>query len=127
MRHFFETITESDLRRVKLKLTLMRLQMDIFHFCDEIVSVSHNLINFIARFSLSTEIRLQFENEKLSPKSMMPVIYIQHAFNIKNQRIFIQFKFLSNDKSHILVCDTKKSRHSLGILEFSIKFLRKKL
>lgn len=93
MRHFFETITESDLRRVKLKLTLMRLQMDIFHFCDEIVSVSHNLINFIARFSLSTEIQLQFENEKLSPKSMMPVIYIQHAFNIKNQRIFIQFKF----------------------------------
>ena len=60
MRHFFETITESDLRRVKLKLTLMRMQMDIFHFSDEIVSVSHNLINFIARISLLTEI----ENEK---------------------------------------------------------------
>lgn len=59
MRHsFFETITESDLRSVKLKLTLMRMQMAISHFCDEIASVSHNLINFIARISLSTEISL---------------------------------------------------------------------
>lgn len=77
---FFETITESDLCCVKLKLTLMRMQMAIFHFCDEIVSVSHNLINFIARISLSTEIPSIWEWKII----IMPVIYIRHAFNIRN-------------------------------------------